>query len=385
MISPNEIKIKAERKYKAYLQAIINHEDIFPLVIIGNKTPSKSIPEFKKELNELVAFSKEKKGFGYTISYQVKRTKSLGTQSLPDSIYFKTKQDFERYLKVETEVKQFLTNYKMIVNSFPELNNWLEKNPKKVIANSDRWNDILKVCDYFKSNPKPDLYIRELPISVHTKFLETNATVIKELLDIIIEPFVVKDKNRFEKRFNLKFSEPLIRFKILDSNVSETYFSGINDISIPVSHFNSLTIPIDKVIVVENKTNLLTIALTLPPMENTIVIFGSGFKVENLKKAKWLKEIEILYWGDIDVHGFEILSQMRGYFPVTKSILMDEITFEKFFENDEGTISKVNTLPNLTDNEMKLYLSLKDNNWRLEQEKIPLEYVMFRLCKDKLK
>jgi hypothetical protein len=64
MISSNEIKLKAEKKYKNYLQAIINQEDIFPLAIIGNKKPSKSIPEFKKELNELIAFSKEKKGFG---------------------------------------------------------------------------------------------------------------------------------------------------------------------------------------------------------------------------------------------------------------------------------------------------------------------------------
>lgn len=60
---------------------------------------------------------------------------------------------------------------------------------------------------------------------------------------------------------------------------------------------------------------------------------------------------------------------MRGYFPQTKSILMDEDTFNKFFENDNGTLSKVTILLNLTDIELNIYEKLKQNNWRLEQEK----------------
>ena len=80
MISPKEIKLKAERKYKTYLQSIINNEDVFPLIIVGNKKPSNSIPEFKKELNELITSSKEKKGFGYTITYKDVKYKTIGFQ-----------------------------------------------------------------------------------------------------------------------------------------------------------------------------------------------------------------------------------------------------------------------------------------------------------------
>lgn len=379
MINPSEIKQKAERKYKSYLQAIINKENIFPLPIIGNKKPSKSIPEFKKQLNELVLFSKEKKGFGYSITYKEIKSKSIGRQSVPSSIFFETKLDFEKYLKVEVEVKKFIDNYNKLAKSFPEINPWLEKFPTKIIANSDKWTNILKVCKYFKSNPKPNLYIRELPISVHTKFIETNVSILRELLDIIIEPFINKDKIKFEERFNLKYSQPLIRFKILDLKISECHFSGINDISIPMNQFISLNLNLEKVIVVENKTNLHTIALTLPEMKKTIVIFGSGFKVQNLKNAEWLRELEILYWGDLDVQGFEILSQMRNYFPQTKSFLMNETTFNEFFDNDIGTLSFVNSLLNLTEIEMKIYKKIKENNWRLEQEKIPLKYVKSRI------
>jgi len=379
MINPDEIKLKAERKYRMYLQARIKQEDIFPLFIIGNKKPSNSISDFRKELNDLATFSKEKKGFGYSVDYRERKTKKLGTQSFPSSIYFETKQDFEKYLKVEKEVKQFIIDYKKITTSFPELRPWLEKYPKKIITHSHKWTNILKVCEYFKAHPTPDLYIRELPISVHTKFIETNASILKELLDIIIAPFIQKDKTKFEKRFNLKYSPPLIRFKILDSEIGERYFSGINDLSIPINQFNSLDLNLEKVIVVENKTNLHTIALTLPEMEKTMVIFGSGFKVQNLKNAEWLSKLEILYWGDLDAQGFEILSQMRNYFPQTKSFLMDKNTFNKFFEEDTGTRSKVNAPLNLTEAEMTIYERIKEHNWRLEQEKIPLGYVVMRL------
>ena len=110
-------------------------------------------------------------------------------------------------------------------------------------------------------------------------------------------------------------------------------------------------------------------------MNDTIAIFGSGYGVYNLKNVYWFANLELLYWGDIDVQGFEILSQFRGYFQHTKSVLMDFVTFEKFFENDFGTQTNICTLLNLTDSEQKLYEILKTNNWRLEQEKIPYDYV----------
>ncbi|NOR71388.1 MAG: hypothetical protein GQ532_17115, partial [Methylomarinum sp.] len=36
------------------------------------------------------------------------------------------------------------------------------------------------------------------------------------------------------------------------------------------------------------------------------------------------------YWGDLDTHGFAILSRLRHYYPQVKSILMDEKTLEQF-------------------------------------------------------
>ena len=378
MITPKEIKDKAERKYISFLQTLVENKPFEKLVIRGDKSYTKSsLSEFEKEIQQIISQSKEKKGFGYTLEFQQVKTKSLGMQDLPTSIYFDTQKDLLKFLGKDKEVELYLLSVERILKKFPELKDWVIKNSIKVIQNQAEWESILNVCQYFRENPKPNLYIRELPINVHTKFVERKQAVIKDLLDVLISEHLNNDEKQFEKRFNLKYSEPQIRFKILYKEISQIYFSGLDDLAIPVSQFETLNLPIKKVLVVENKTTLYTATtfLTLPKMEKTIAIFGSGYSVANLKNVKWFENIELLYWGDIDVQGFEILSQFRGYFQQTKSILMDLVTFEKFFDHDLGTPTNISTILYLTDSEQELYDILKTNNWRLEQEKIPFDYV----------
>ena len=375
MITPKEIKDKTERKYISFLQSLVEQRPFEKLVIRGDKSYTKSsLSEFEREIQQIHSHSKGKKGFGYTLDFQKVKTKYLGVQDLPISIYFDNEKDFLKFLGKEYEVDSFKSNIEIILREFPELKDWIIKNPKKVIDNANEWINILLVCQFFKQNPKPNFYIRELPVKVHTKFVERNKSIIRELLDVLISEHVKSEEKEFENRFNLKYAEPQIRFKVLDKTISDRFFSGIDDIAIPVSQFEKLNLQIKKVLVVENKTTLYT-TLTLPKMNDTIAIFGSGFSVFNLKNVRWFDKLKLLYWGDIDVQGFEILSQFRTYFPQTKSVLMDKQAFDTFFENDNGTPTNISTKLNLTDEEQLLYDILKTNNWRLEQEKIPLEYV----------
>lgn len=375
MISPEEIKVKAGKKYFSFLQSWMEGKPFEKLVIRGDKTYAKaSLSEFEKEILLLISQSRIKKGYGYTLAFQQVKTKYLGTQDLPTTIYFDTEQDLLKYLSKEKEVILFKENQEKIISTFPILKEWTIQNPSKIIQHPAEWDNLLKVCQYFKQTPVPNLYIRELPVGVHTKFIERNQSILGELLDNLIPEYVNHQEKTFEKRFNLKTSEKLVRFKILDKEISRVFFSGIDDMAIPVSQFEKLNLPVKKVIIVENKTTLYT-ALTLPKMDKAIAIFGSGYSVSHLKQALWLKNIELLYWGDIDVQGFEILSQFRGYFPQTKSILMDKATFDIYFEDDIGTPSHISIKLNLTAAEQELYSLLKANQWRLEQEKIPLGYV----------
>ena len=88
MITPAEIKQKAERKYIAYLQSTIAGNSFFPLVIVGNKKPDENAVRFENELTELINHSYEKKGYGYSINYVTVKTKLHGVQDLPASILF---------------------------------------------------------------------------------------------------------------------------------------------------------------------------------------------------------------------------------------------------------------------------------------------------------
>lgn len=373
MITPIEIKKKAESKYCAYLQSIVEGESFHPIVIAGNKKPDESTVKFEKELTDLINHSKEKKGFGYMIEFQTVKTKQHGLQDIPVSISFQSEYDYLKFINKEKETAKFKIDLTQILSSFPELKDWVLKYPNKVIDND--WESLLKVCMYFKVTPQPHLYIRELPIQVHTKFVENNKSIIKELLDIIIAEHINADEKPFETRFNLKFDEPIVRFRILDNSISQQHFSCIDDISIPISEFQQLCLPIQTVYIVENKINMLI----FPAKKDSIVVWGHGFGVNIMRNVEWLKTKQVYYWGDLDAQGFQILSEIRTSFKQVESFLMDRETFDKYNEGDKGTKTNVEKELCLSQEEMEMFRYLKENNSRLEQEKIPFEYVVTKI------
>lgn len=375
MITSAEIKKKALRKYTDYLRNVAAGITFQPIEIQCDKKASDTIAEYQKEYNDIRSLSKEVKGYGYSIEWKTVKNKMLGTQDFPCKIKFETAEDFERFLQKTKEVADFRKNVALINGKFAELQHWIEKFPQKVINNSEDWNDILKVLDYFSKNHQPQLYIRELPIEVHTKFIERNKALIGELLDIVIKEYINTNEKEFEKRYNLHYDEPTVRMRLLDRTLAKKLFYGLDDITIPVSLFLKLQIPISKVYIVENKV----IFLTFPLIPNSIVIWGKGYGVASIKDSELLKSIDLIYWGDLDAQGFEILSQFRSYFAHVKSLLMDKATFDNYFEKECGTPSKISVKLNLTTEEEELYQYIKVNNYRLEQEKIPQRYVIEQL------
>ena len=371
MITPTEIRKKAESKYLAYLRTVVEGLSFEPIVIVGNKKPDDDTGRFERELTELILHSKEKKGYGYSIEYQKVKTRKHGEQDIPVSISFLTESDYLKFIGKEQATVDFRKNLERILSAFPELYEWVCRFPNKVLDNHKIWKDLLKVCSYFKCNPKPQLYIRELPIQVDTKFIERNKGTIKELLEIIIAESVNTDETRFEIRFNLLYDEPVVRFRVLDKMMSQALFSGIDDLSIPISQFKETEIPVEGVYIVENKMNMLT----FPPIQKSIVVWGHGFGVDILKDVAWLKSKKIFYWGDLDAQGFQILSEIRTHFPHVESFLMNRETFDQFNEGEVGTETNVEKELYLTQEEKELFDFLRNGNYRLEQEKIPFNYV----------
>ncbi|MDG6250919.1 Wadjet anti-phage system protein JetD domain-containing protein [Methanocalculus sp.] len=388
MIQPDQIRRDALRWYYEFLSKSVEGQPFFPKDIrFGKVKPSDTLKEFstiRKEIEYLYQNSKESIGYGYRIEFVKIKNQKIGEQSFPARIFFEDQSDYLRYIRKGQEFEKFIKTSEKIIAEFPELKQWIINNPQKIIDNFGKWDDLIKVCNYFVKNPKPHIYVRELPLDISTKFVETNQTILRALLDILIERHVNADETNFEKRFNLKYNEKLIRVRILDKKISHDLFSGVDDISIPQSQFDTLKIPCKRVFVLENRTNFSNIFnfLTLPDLAESIAIFGKGFQIGLLKSAEWLSDKQIAYWGDIDAHGFQILSQIRGYFPQTQSCMMDFETFNAFKDlSITGIDTKVSELDHLNPEEHQLFTYLLNQNERnrLEQEKIPHSYAIKKI------
>lgn len=379
MINPSVIRKKAERLYNEYLTAFLRSESFFPKEIpFGKVNSTDDYNIIKSEVNELINGSKDKLGYGYKVELSQFNTRKYGLQSFPRRIYFENETDFLTFIKKEKEVSEFKIAIFHIRERIPKLNDWIDKNTSKVIDNIGKWNDILKICEYFQKNTKPNLYIRELSIEIHTKFIEENKGTLKQLLDFLLPNEAIrKDESEFEKRFYLRYDEPLIRVRALDQSLLAKYNLSFSDFSIPIIIFNDLKIVNERFIITENKMNFLT----LPYLKDTFGLFGGGFRIEILKQIDWLKKSNIIYWGDIDAQGLQILSQIRSYFPQTKSVMMDFKTlnlFQQFIVSGTPTNAAIN-LQNLTTEEKELFDFLNEKNCRLEQEKIDQNYVIENL------
>ena len=66
--------------------------------------------------------------------------------------------------------------------------------------------------------------------------------------------------------------------------------------------------------------------LAFPVPAGAMVIFGGGYAVPVLEPLGWLAGLDVVYWGDIDTHGFAILNRLRHHLPHARSMLMDRAT-----------------------------------------------------------
>ncbi|MEL6526894.1 MAG: DUF2220 domain-containing protein, partial [Chloroflexota bacterium] len=107
---------------------------------------------------------------------------------------------------------------------------------------------------------------------------------------------------------------------------------------------------IERCFIVENELNFLT----LPSLKNSMCIWGAGFQANLLGDVQWLNKVDVIYWGDIDVQGFQILSTLRAKLPHVRSMLMDRMTFDSFQSFVvTGNSTSVTALFNLTSDERR--------------------------------
>lgn len=392
MITQNELQKKARRPWTsgAFLKSWLNDEPFFPFEIPfktpSGRTLSSEFLQVRDWIAELHRHSKAVTGSGYQLEYRTISHQQLGQQLLPWKIVFENREDWLAFIGQPSAFKQFQGLADQTRRQLPQVMPLVCSKPVRMLDYADAWPQLMKVCRYFQLNPQPARYIRQLDIQgVDTKFIESHKGILSELLSLALEPEDFDDSvtgiadNGFERRFGLHYDEPLIRFRLLDSE------APVTDMSVPLSRF--IDPGVSRVFITENKVN----GLAFPTVSDAIVIFGLGYGVRSLFSVRWLEEKHISYWGDIDTHGFSILSQLRGRFGQTQSLLMDQGTLDAHLalcvEEPENKRFLAN-LANLTDREQLLFDSLRHNksgkNLRLEQERIAFSCLKNALASDQV-
>jgi len=379
MIQPEDIRRKASNLYPAFQLAWLDNGAFFPKVIPCDKTVDPNLAVAIESIHRLRSESKEQLGYGYAIEWEERNSRTHGRNGFPRKISFETPQDLLKLIGKEREFAQFTVAVDWIRDRYPQLAQWIRTHRRDVIDAASELDGLLQVVDYLVAHPRPDRFARELPLPVDTKFIERNRRILRAWLDLVLPPHEIRaDEEHFDRRFGLRYVEPLVFVRCLDKAIQQQANWPWCECALPLHSLAAQPLIVERVLIVENKVNLLT----LPRMSGAIAMGGLGNGVTDLRYVTWLSQIPIWYWGDLDVDGFEILSRLRTVLPHTKSLLMNEAVLREWRER-VGTTGNGRTgaeLPNLTPEESQAFQVCSADNLRIEQERIPQSFVLKQLA-----
>jgi hypothetical protein len=245
-------------------------------------------------------------------------------------------------------------------------------NLPRILCEVDDWADVdfALLCEaaaWFRANDATGLTPRQVPLpGIHAKWLNTRQHLVAALADLDRLPLVPAHP----PRVHLTYLDP--EHRAAGGRRHDCVSVG-DDVQLPY-------LP-QVVIISENKDT----AVAFPPVPRGVCVEGGGFGGAAAAALPWLVEAPVLvYWGDIDAAGFEILDGYRADGVPAVSMLMDLVTFERYQRYGTSLDRRGiplrpglrRDLPHLNADEHATYQALTDPAWRshrrLEQERIPL-------------
>ena len=220
-------------------------------------------------------------------------------------------------LGVGAEVGRFADLAEQTLASCPRVLPWLTRHPMKALRLQDRWDRLLATVQWIDQRQSPGMYLRQVDVpGVDTKFLERHRGVLAELLDLQLDQERIDPGAAdFEGRYRFRGKPAYVRFRGANGD-------GFTELTVRAAEFTARPPGLKRAYVVENEITYLA----FPAPADAIVIWGRGYAVSVLEPLAWLADTDVVYWGDIDTHGFAILDRLRQRFPHVRSMLMDRTT-----------------------------------------------------------
>lgn len=321
------------------------------------------------------------------LEWRVLRHRVIGSNRLPDAVWLDTPEAALALIGKQAEAAQFSALLAHTQKQLPAVVPWLHQQPLQALHLISSWPRLLTVVRWMQQHPRPEIHVRQMDVAgVDSKFVEAHRSVLSALFDLALPASAVNTQHQgisgFARRYGFLEDPPRIRFRILDPALALLAGGSDQDYTLRHDAFAALQTPARRVFITENKTNFLA----FPPCPDSLVIFGGGYGFEMLAEARWLQHCTLHYWGDIDTHGFAILSQLRAHFPHTQSLLMDAETLlahQSLWGNEPMPVR--HDLQRLTATEQTLFDDLRDNRLgtalRLEQERIGYRWLLAELAR----
>lgn len=371
MLEIDQIEKRAQRRYLDLLKAWGDFESMFPLrlplgkVIGGVSAVSRWVQELK---------TGSQQASGYRLLWREVNSREYGRNQFPTHAEFESAEHLAGFLGKSAQWCAYDQWMARVQQEFPDVVDALRRKPSLVLSILPHGGDFLTSLRWMLANPNPGCYLREIPDLPHSKFVEEHEAGFRFFLERLLPGELVdKTQGAFERRFGFKKREHFFICRLLDDDLqaslawpsAELAFHPENLGCLGEQFYNKL----QKVLIVENQVNLHT----MPPETGTLAIHGSGFAVLRLAKAApWLSKLPVEYWGDLDVQGFEILSDLRAILPKVKSRWMDGDGLRDLRKFASKGVPSQRSAPNLHETEQVAYRWCRRFQRRIEQERVPL-------------
>jgi hypothetical protein len=302
------------------------------------------------------------------VEYKKVGGRHIGVNLIPGRAWVDGYEQAWALLGAAGEIRRLTELGEQTTAACPRLVPWLASHPVRALGLAADWPKLLATVAWIDQRQTPGMYLRQMDVpGVDTKFIERHKGVLTDLLDQQLDAARIDPDTRdFEGRFRFRRKPAYVRFRC--ERRSE---SGFTELSVRADELSAPPPGTTRAYIVENEITYL--AFPLAP--GAIVILGGGYAVPVLESVAWLPALDVVYWGDIDTHGFAILNRLRHHVPQARSILMDRATL--LAHRDQWVREPVPvsaTLGQLNHEEQSLYRALVTAEFgpgiRLEQERV---------------
>ncbi len=380
--TPAQLRAHTEKLWQQgkLLAALCDADPVFPLRLPLKGPDSRALSDDFAAVRTwsavLLGGEAGQGGDGYRLVLREVRHRVIGANRLPAEAWLDTPDDAFALIRRQREAQRFRTTLAFVRERAPMLLPWLARRPLKALELADQWPRLIDVVAWLQAHPRPECFLRQVDLpGIDTKFIEQHQGVLSELFDLVLPPDAIEPDARgqagFAQRYGFRDKPARVRLRALDPGVAPLSSLVDHDLTLTATDFARLRLALKRVFITENEINFLA----FPPHPKSIVILGGGYGFAALSGAMWLHDCELYYWGDIDTHGFAILSQLRGRFPHTRSLLMDHDTLFRHLSQwvNEPAPARFDVL-HLDHDEADLLEALRANRFglgiRLEQERI---------------